>query len=102
MTLALEPGDRLILLTDGIIEARNRRLELFGFARVSQLAEQNRTAIEIAAAAQDFGQDDDITVLRIERLRDREWAEPQVAAKAHTGLAECNSTVSPHAGTSLA
>jgi hypothetical protein len=66
--LTLEAGDRLILLTDGIAEARNRQNELFGFERVAMLAQENRNSVEIAAAAQAFGQEDDITVLRIERL----------------------------------
>ena len=67
-SLKLMPGDRLILLTDGIIEARNRHKQLFGFQRTSEMAEQDRTAVEIAAAAQQFGQEDDITILRIARL----------------------------------
>jgi len=66
--VTLEPGDRMILLTDGIAEARNRQNELFGFDRVANLARENRNSVEIAAAAQAFGQEDDITVLRIERL----------------------------------
>ncbi len=103
-TLHLMPGDRLILLTDGVIEARNRRLELFGFSRLSELAEQNRTAVEIAAAAQDFGQDDDITVLRIERLgqAEKEWVQAKVPAKTHAPLADCTPAISPHPGTTLA
>jgi len=68
ISLALEVGDRLILLTDGIIEAQNRRHELFGFARTAEMARQNLSAVDIAAAAQQFGQEDDITVLRIERV----------------------------------
>ena len=66
--LALDVGDRLVLLTDGIIEARNRQNELFGFRRVAELVEQDRSSNEIATAAQVFGQEDDITVLRIQRL----------------------------------
>jgi hypothetical protein len=68
IALALEPGDCLILLTDGIVEAQDRRRELFGFGRTAEMAKQNCSAIELAAVAQEFGQEDDITVLRIERL----------------------------------
>ena len=83
-TLLLEPGDRLILLTDGVVEAQNKQRELFGFDRLGELALQDCSSFEIAAAAQDFGQDDDITVLRIQRigidarstLRGREKNEP--------------------------
>jgi len=67
-TLLLEPGDRLILLTDGIVEAQNKQRELFGFVRAAELALQDRSSFEIANAAQQFGQEDDITVLRIQRI----------------------------------
>lgn len=67
-SLHLEPGDRLILLTDGIIEAQNEQRELFGFDRLGDLALKDCSSVEIAAAAQKFGQDDDITVLRIQRI----------------------------------
>ena len=83
-TLFLEPGDRLILLTDGIVEAQNTERELFGFARLGELVHQDHSSVEIAAAAQEFGQEDDITVLRIQRIgvdahsarRDQEKNEP--------------------------
>jgi len=61
--LQLRPGDQLTFLTDGVVEARNRDGELFGFDRTSALA--LHSAANIAHAAQDFGQNDDITVLRI-------------------------------------
>jgi len=67
-TLLLEPGDRLILLTDGIVEAQNKQRELFGFIRLGELALQDSSSVEIATAAQEFGQEDDITVLRIQRI----------------------------------
>jgi hypothetical protein len=68
-TLLFAPGDRLILLTDGIVEARNKQHELFGFGRLGALALQDSSSVQIAAAAQQFGQEDDITVLRIQRIR---------------------------------
>jgi len=37
-TIALEPGDTLVLYTDGITEARNRADELFGVERLDGLA----------------------------------------------------------------
>jgi serine phosphatase RsbU (regulator of sigma subunit) len=66
MQFLLQPGDRLMLLTDGIVEAQNEKRELFGFARTNELMQQDRSAAEIAATAQSFGQHDDITVLRVE------------------------------------
>lgn len=59
----LVPGDMLTLLSDGVAEARNKTGELFGFDRAAAIATQS--AGSIAQAAQDFGQEDDITVLTL-------------------------------------
>ncbi len=64
----LHPGDRLVLLTDGVVEARNQQGDLLGFDRTADLVAQNISAVAIATAAQSFGQEDDITVLQVERL----------------------------------
>lgn len=65
-TLALDPGDRLTLLSDGVVEAQNADGELFGFERTRQISAQ--AAQSIADQAQRFGQTDDITVLTLKRL----------------------------------
>ena len=57
-------GDRVTFLSDGVVEARNASGELLGFERTSELSMSS--AAEIAAAAQRFGQEDDITVLTLE------------------------------------
>jgi len=64
--LFLHPGDRLLLLSDGVVEARRTTGELFGFDRVHNLS--NQSAFYIADAARSFGQEDDITVLTVQRL----------------------------------
>ena len=64
--LYLHPGDRLLLMSDGVVEARKPSGELFGFDRVYNLS--NQSAFYIADAAKEFGQEDDITVLTIRRL----------------------------------
>ncbi len=64
--LYLHPGDRVLLMSDGVVEARQASGELFGFDRVHNLS--NQTAFYIADAAREFGQEDDITVLTIRRL----------------------------------
>lgn len=61
--LALEAGDHLMLITDGVPEAMHHR-ELFGFDRTAALARS--TAAALAEAACHFGQTDDITVLTID------------------------------------
>ena len=64
--LYLHPGDRLLLISDGVVEARQPSGELFGFDRVYNLS--NQSAFYIADAAKEFGQEDDITVLTVRRL----------------------------------
>jgi len=64
--LALDPGDTLTLLSDGVVEAQNPQRELFGFERTAAIS--TRSAEEIARAAQQFGQEDDITVLTVARV----------------------------------
>jgi len=63
--LYLHPGDRLLMMSDGVAEARKSNGELFGFERVHNLS--NQSAFFIADAANDFGQEDDITVLTVRR-----------------------------------
>ena len=64
--LYLHPGDRILMLSDGVVEARRPNGELFGFDRVHNLS--NQTAFYIADAAKEFGQEDDITVVTVRRL----------------------------------
>jgi serine phosphatase RsbU (regulator of sigma subunit) len=62
-TFQLAPGAQLTLLTDGVVEARNKDGALFGFDRTQAISTQS--AEKVAQAAQAFGQDDDITVLTL-------------------------------------
>jgi len=57
--------DKLTLMTDGVVEARNAHGELFGFERTAALA--GSSAVLVAEAARNFGQEDDITVLCLTR-----------------------------------
>jgi hypothetical protein len=59
----LNSGERLVLLSDGVPEARSQTGELYGFERLSSLTRMSGQ--EIAEAAQLFGQEDDITVLTL-------------------------------------
>jgi Stage II sporulation protein E (SpoIIE) len=59
----LAPGHQLTLLTDGVVESRDQAGALLGFERSAALSIQPAEAI--ACAAQEFGQDDDITVLTL-------------------------------------
>jgi hypothetical protein len=64
--LTLDAGATLTLLTDGVVEARDRKGELFGFERTERIS--CGPAEAIVEAAQAFGQDDDITALTVRRL----------------------------------
>jgi phosphoserine phosphatase RsbU/P len=66
LRLYLHPGDRILLFSDGVVEARKATGELFGFDRVHNLS--NQSAFYMAEAAKAFGQEDDITVLTVRRL----------------------------------
>jgi hypothetical protein len=62
-TQRLAPGDSLTFISDGVVEARGPAGDLFGFDRTCEIS--SRPAEEIAAAAKQFGQQDDITVLTL-------------------------------------
>ena len=64
----LQENDTLMFYTDGVVEARNQAGELYGFERVATLAASNQNVEQIVEAACVFGQEDDITVLRLTRL----------------------------------
>jgi hypothetical protein len=63
----LAPEEQLTLMTDGVVEAREKSGELFGFERTAAIVSRSN-AEGIAQAAKDFGQDDDITVVSVTRL----------------------------------
>lgn len=67
MTFRLADNDPLILLSDGILEATDAKGDLFGFERTKELLCRTTSAAELAAAAQKFGQEDDISVIAVTR-----------------------------------
>lgn len=64
--LRLQGGSRLTFYSDGVVEAQNQKRELFGFDRARAISTQPAAAI--VEAAKRFGQEDDITVVTVERL----------------------------------
>ncbi len=79
----LAEGDVLTLMSDGVVEAQNDEGDLFGFDRVAELLRTTANAADLAEAAQRFGQEDDILVLRIVRRgRDGERVQGGVQALA--------------------
>ena len=83
MSNAHEYMDTLMLLSDGVAEAQDGQGHLFGFERIDAMLRQPITAAEVATAAQAFGQQDDISVMRVVRaakVAERTEAEPALAA----------------------
>jgi hypothetical protein len=67
VTLEMRPGDRLTLITDGVVEARDAKGALFGFDRTQALLRQKAVPLILAEAAIHHGQEDDLTVISIIR-----------------------------------
>jgi serine phosphatase RsbU (regulator of sigma subunit) len=59
-----------MFLSDGIAEAHDKHGQLFGFERIQAMLQKPITAAAIATAAQNFGQEDDISVLSVTRIAD--------------------------------
>jgi hypothetical protein len=76
MHFQLQPGDVLMMMSDGIAEAQNEQGQLFGFERIGEMLraatpQEPVSAAAMATAAQNFGQEDDISVLAITRSVNR-------------------------------
>ena len=67
--LQLRELDQMALYTDGLLEARSQTGELYSFDRLKTLFSSRPTADQAAQAAVNFGQDDDITVVTLTRLK---------------------------------
>jgi serine phosphatase RsbU (regulator of sigma subunit) len=67
IVLRIDPGDRCTLYTDGLLEARAESGEIFSFERLNALFAAAADAATASAAAVEFGQEDDITVLTVTR-----------------------------------
>jgi hypothetical protein len=79
-TIHLKQKDRLVMITDGVIEAKNAKNELFGFNRARSIS--HLPASFIVKAAEIFGQEDDITVLSISRLSQEKEKDVEATATA--------------------
>ena len=67
LVLEMRPGDRLTLLTDGVVEARDAEGVLFGFERIESLMRKGAAPQALADAAVHHGQNDDLSVISILR-----------------------------------
>jgi hypothetical protein len=64
----MREGDHIAMYTDGLIEARNAKGEIFSFERLNALFSTRPGAAAASGVAVQFGQEDDITVLTVTRL----------------------------------
>ena len=64
-SVEMREGDRVVLLTDGVPEAQNEEGTLLGFSRVESLLREGATVRTVAETAQEYGQNDDLTVISI-------------------------------------
>ena len=83
-SIQLKQKDRLVMITDGVIEAKNAKNELFGFNRARSIS--HLPAAFILKAAEIFGQEDDITVLSVTRLAKEQEKSEDVATPSSTSL----------------
>lgn len=83
----LNEGDRLVLMSDGISEAKNAEGELFGFDRVNELLRAGKAIAEVAIAAQSFGQQDDIAAISITRIAKEGSSDGRAASTMATAQA---------------
>jgi serine phosphatase RsbU (regulator of sigma subunit) len=64
--MQLAANDYFFLFTDGLPEATNPKGELLGFDRLQTICAQRPTAHQVLAEGVRFGQEDDMTVLKVE------------------------------------
>jgi serine phosphatase RsbU (regulator of sigma subunit) len=72
----LEPGESLIFYSDGLVEAHNSRREMFGFARLKSLLEEQGNGVSLIDSLLDelqrftgdgWEQEDDVTLVTLRR-----------------------------------
>jgi serine phosphatase RsbU (regulator of sigma subunit) len=66
-TAELTSSQKLVIVSDGILEATDADGKLFGFDRVAELLRNSTPVKALADAAQLFGQNDDISLVAVTR-----------------------------------
>lgn len=87
----LAPGDRIFLLSDGVLEASDQQGQLFGEARLLELLDANRQPqalfeeIQLALAAFRGEQQDDVSMVQVGLAEDDEHPRPLAFADSGQG-----------------
>lgn len=104
VTVPLEPGDTLLFMSDGIVEAHNQDGEMFGFERIEQVVNglsygDNLTLLidvmlkEVQDFIGDTEQHDDITIVAVRPTTRTNDALPGQAKTNHTASTPSHSVV---------
>ena len=89
-TAVLQPGECLLLHSDGLAEAHNADREMFGFPRLADIVSHERSGEQLIDACMaelaDFTtaeaeQEDDITLVTLERLASAVYADERTLAQ---------------------
>ena len=87
-TARIAPGEQVLLYSDGLTEQHNATGEMFGFDRTAEVVAMARSAAELADlcvselayfTGPDVEQEDDITMVALERAAGASYGDPAVA-----------------------
>lgn len=93
----LEPGEQVLFYSDGLVEAHNPEREMFGFPRLGQLLAEQGASGEIIGlllkhladfTGQDWEQEDDVTLVTLQRLADDHTTTPPAPSGSGAQKAE--------------
>ena len=90
----LQPGDQVLLHSDGLAEAHDEKRQMFGFPRVAELAGRSANGQELIDlciselsrfSGPDHEQEDDITLVTLQCTHRASWPEVHVEAGESSG-----------------
>jgi anti-sigma regulatory factor (Ser/Thr protein kinase) len=94
--IILEPGDSLLLYSDGLVEAHNPQRQMFGFPRLSEYVSHHEGGAALIESlledlqvftGPDWEQEDDVTLVTVQRALDAPFAMGAAANPTHAGEA---------------
>lgn len=82
VNFSVSGSDRLLLVSDRVVEATNSKGHLFRFERLQALLKNRGTAADIANGVGRFGQEDDVSVISVTLVAEQETALAQSLEQA--------------------